>query len=203
MTGSVNSGEGELSVVAGLNVPSDLTADKVLLPVIGNGPVLILNPALSSIGADSHISISRVLKDLILVLEVSVDLNGSAGELRIIFVDILIAKIPCLNRHRNVKLRPHSLIVKICKSGLGIGAGRDKLFVAEERSVLTSSVEALCLADTSSEKVLLNDALIHLRLGCLILPANAKCIIDIDIVQRCSQLVGVVGAGRVKSLILE
>ena len=132
MTGSVNSGEGEHSVVAGLNVTSNLTADKVLLPVVGDGPVLILNPALSSIGADCHISISRVLKDLILVFEVSVDLYGSTGVPLVIFVDILIAKIPCLNRLWNVKLRPHSLIVKICKSGLGIGAGGDQLFVAEE-----------------------------------------------------------------------
>lgn len=196
MSSSVNGSKGEHSIVTSLDITTNLTTDEVLLPVFCNGPVFILNPSLGSVCADSHISIARVLKNLVFVLKVSVNFNGATGELIVIGIDVFIAKIPFRGVAWDVELCPHCCVLKISKSWFGIGAGRDELFIAEEISVLSSREVALGLTDASSEKILLDEALIHLgsiNLS-LVLPANTESIINVDIVHCSFQLISIVHA---------
>ena len=72
---SVDSCESELTVLTGLNIAANLAIHEVLVPSVLNGPVFILNPGLCPVGADNHISISRILEDFVLVLQVSINLN--------------------------------------------------------------------------------------------------------------------------------
>lgn len=192
---AVNGSESEFSVVTSLNISTDLATNEILLPVIGDGPVSSFNPCLGSIGADSHVSITRVLKDLILVLKSLVNFKRSTRVLRVVSVNILVAKIPFLNSHRNVKLSSHGIIVKISKSRLGVCAGRNQLLGRDKRSIVCSCEVVLLLTDTrGSEKILLNEARVYLRLrsSCLILPANTESIIDIDVSHSSIPLISVV-----------
>ena len=79
MASAMDCSKGKLPVVTCFNVASDLAIHVVLIPCTLDRPVLILNPGLSAVCADHHISITGVLEDPILILEVSVDLNGSRG----------------------------------------------------------------------------------------------------------------------------
>ena len=139
---SVDSGKGEHSVVTGLYPTTDLRSNEVLLPVLSDGPVLILDPSLGSVGADRHIGITRVLQDLVLILKGSVDLNRATGVLDVIGVDVLIAEVPGLNTLWDVELSSNGGVVQICEGGLSIGAGWNQLEVrvrrSEERSVFSS-----------------------------------------------------------------
>ena len=130
VSSSVNGSKGEHSIVTSLDITTNLATDEVLLPVVCNGPVFILNPSLGSICADSHIGIARVLKNLVFVLKVSVNFNRATGELIVILIDVCIAKIPYRGVDRDVELCPHGSVLKISKSWFGIGAWRDKLFIA-------------------------------------------------------------------------
>ncbi len=181
---AVNGSESEFSVVTGLNVSTNLAINEILLPVIGDGPVSSFNPCLGSVGADNHVSITRVLKDLILVLKSLVNFKRSTRIPLVVSNNIIVAKIPLLHSHRNVKLSSHGIIVKISKSRLGVYAGRNQILVRDKRSIVCSCEVILLLTDTrGSVKILLNEARIYLRLrnSFLILPANTESIIDIDV----------------------
>jgi len=58
VTRTVDSCESELAVFTGLNIAANLTVHEVLVPGVLNLPVFILDPGLSAVSADYHISIS-------------------------------------------------------------------------------------------------------------------------------------------------
>jgi hypothetical protein len=75
VTRTMDGCESELTVFTGLNIAANLTINEVLVPRVLNFPVFILDPGLCAIGADNHISISRILEDSVLVFQVSINLN--------------------------------------------------------------------------------------------------------------------------------
>jgi len=190
VTRTVDSCESELAVFTGLNIAANLTVHEVLVPGVLNLPVFILNPGLSAVSADHHISISWILEDSVLVLQVSVNLNWSRG-VRCV-VDVTLAEIPSLDAHWDIELCSNSSIVKVRQDRLGIDAGGNfTKTLLQEGCIVSSCVDILWFKVSEN------------RLRLRIWVASTKCIVWINVCHCLVELVNKSLADGWKSVVEE
>ena len=170
MTSSVDSSESELAVVTGLHIATNLTIHEVLVPSVLNWPVFILNPGLGTVSTDDHIGISWILKDFVLVLQVSVHLNRPWRIWSVVYV--ALAKIPSLDSHWNIELSSNSGVIEVSENRFGINAGRN---------ISKTLFQEGCVLSCSEEVLRFKVSEYRLRWWFWVSIASTKCIVRIDI----------------------
>jgi len=155
MARAVDGRVGEVAVVAELGVATDLAVDEELLPGLGDGPVEVVDPGTGAVRGHSHIGITRVLEDSVLVAEVYVDVDRAVRILVILGVYIRVAEVPGWGGSDDIELGFNGGVVQVVNSRLGVDARRGQFqsTLVKEGGVLGCSEVLLSILDLVSSPI--------------------------------------------------